>query len=126
MKAFAHEAGFDAWMTGAVFASLLSIHSHTSPQDADASSPLAAVIPHVGRINVSRSDFPYIALLGEDATPDRSHVLVLTQLSAGLRVGAVQGALGRAELGTRRTGCFHFICIFLQFFRFSCWRFFFG
>lgn len=97
MEAFAHQAGFDAWMTGAVFASLLSIYAHI--EGAEQSSPLAAVAPHVGHINVSRSDFPYIALLGEDAEPDRGHVLVLTQLSPGLRVGAVQGALGRAALG---------------------------
>lgn len=109
MEAFAHEAGFDAWMTGAVFASLLSIYAHAAAAAASTDntdtapssehSPFAALAPHMGRINVSRSDFPYIALLGEDAVPDRSHVLVLTRLSPGLRVGAVQGALGRADLG---------------------------
>ncbi len=93
----AHEAGFDAWMTGAVFAHLLSIYQHM--QESPNQQPLDVVLPHVGRINVSRSDFPYIALLGEDAVPDRSHVLVLTHLSPGLRVGEVQKALGSAKLG---------------------------
>ncbi len=56
----AHEAGIDAWMTGAVFANLLSIYQHM--QGSPTQSPLDVVLPHVERINVSRSDFPYIAL----------------------------------------------------------------
>lgn len=113
----AHEAGCDAWMTGAVFANLLSLYQHldsavkqaageqaagvqvAGEQAAGEQAALAAVAPHVGRINVSRSDYPYIALLGEDAVPDRSHVLVLTQLNPGLRVGEVQKALNMAKLG---------------------------
>lgn len=66
---FCHEAGYDAYMTGCVFAGLLDRFDKDG-QD---------VTSYRWRINISRSDLEYAALEGEDPIPQqRSNVLLVT------------------------------------------------
>jgi poly(A)-specific ribonuclease len=114
VEAFAHEAGFDAYMTGAVFLHLCGLyHHHTlSPsvqqQEADIIMPmeednnnnnikeqqpgppittttcrsyLQAVEPYVNRMNISRSDMEYAALIGPDPPVYRPQVLHVTNFA---------------------------------------------
>lgn len=89
-EAFAHEAGFDAFMTGAAFAALVRLHeaalaaAGAAPPPAPGAAPaLAAVAPRAWRMNLSRSDIAYAALKGADPRPDRSRVLYVSGLVPG-------------------------------------------
>ncbi|KAF5829284.1 ribonuclease H-like domain-containing protein [Dunaliella salina] len=110
----AHEAGYDAFMTGAVFSILAPlVHAASlsqssgrpmvgppeaeqdgpsamdvSEKEDDAASqgswdiaaqyqPLPYITQHVGRLNISRSDMPYVAIWGKDPVLNRPYVLHL-------------------------------------------------
>lgn len=116
VETFAHEAGFDAYMTGAVFLHLSGLfhhhqyHNTSSPslqeeqhhKDADMTpmeednnnvnrpsttvarssrSYLQAVEPYMNRMNISRSDMEYIALIGPDPPVHRPQVLHVTNFA---------------------------------------------
>jgi poly(A)-specific ribonuclease len=120
VEAFAHEAGFDAYMTGAVFLHLCGLyHRHTlspsqqqedditiMPMEEDNNnnnikreqqpgpsitttttttttcrSYLQAVEPYVNRMNISRSDMEYVALVGPDPPLYRPQVLHVTNFA---------------------------------------------
>ena len=93
-SAYAHEAGYDAYMTGAAFACLLRLYEAADAgASADDAQPvswqrrrqpsLAAVAERCWRINLSRSDMLYAALQGPDPIPDRAHVYHLTGWQEG-------------------------------------------
>lgn len=70
-RSFCHEAGYDSYMTGCVFAGLLN-------QFDKSGSGQSVIKPYCWRINISRSDIEYAALVGKDPVPPRSNVLLLT------------------------------------------------
>ncbi|KAH7621320.1 putative Poly(A)-specific ribonuclease PARN [Nannochloris sp. 'desiccata'] len=100
-KSYAHEAGYDAYMTGSVFAVFLSLLQKRStvvdeddvvagdtlssyPLTAAAAAPilysLEAVEEYCWRMNVSRSDMGYAALWGPDNVLPRNNILYLTRI----------------------------------------------
>ncbi|PRW61321.1 poly(A)-specific ribonuclease PARN isoform X3 [Chlorella sorokiniana] len=105
-EAYAHEAGFDAFMTGAVFACLLRLYEATSGATPAAGQQpdLAAVEDRCWRMHLSRSDLPYAALQGEDAEADRSHVFWISGWEASERVygGELARRLADSGLGQLR------------------------
>lgn len=92
--ALAHEAGYDAFMTGASFASLAALHRAVAvargslPPGAEL---LEAVAPLLGRINVMRSDMAHVAFGGEDPVLERPHVFHVAP-GAGAPGGEVRPA----------------------------------
>ncbi|KAL4459112.1 hypothetical protein ABPG75_013977 [Micractinium tetrahymenae] len=110
-EAFAHEAGYDAYMTGAAFACLVRLFEAAEAGAAGAAAPGAAQQPQLDavqqlcwRMNISRSDMPYAALQGEDPQPDRSHVFYLSGWEPSQRVynNDVTKRLADAGLGQLR------------------------
>ncbi|EFN53567.1 hypothetical protein CHLNCDRAFT_136728 [Chlorella variabilis] len=112
-EAFAHEAGYDAYMTGAAFACLMRLY------EADAAGagvggflappaeqqPAVEAVRHLcWRMNISRSDMPYAALQGEDPIPDRSHIFYVHGWGEGQRVygGELVRRLADSGLGQVR------------------------
>ena len=105
VESYAHEAGYDAYMTGAVFARLLAILESSSTATAGAGGTnegedlpselsfrfslpteaprLDAIEQFCWRANISRSDLEYAALFGDDPVPPRYNVLYLTNLDPG-------------------------------------------
>ncbi|CAK0787612.1 hypothetical protein CVIRNUC_010834 [Coccomyxa viridis] len=131
----AHEAGFDAYMTGMCFARLMRLHEASAAGPADpvalpppqARSPeglevlqlssngakasieyssrqpkLSSVQEMQGRINLMQTDLPHAALWEEDPVPPRAHLLYLSGLPAGSRIGDIVPHLERAGLGRAR------------------------
>ncbi|KAL3134934.1 hypothetical protein ABBQ32_007896 [Trebouxia sp. C0010 RCD-2024] len=102
----AHEAGYDAYMTGAAFACLMRLYeaAASSPGQAVPSAqqqPSLDAVQHLlGRINVGRSDIPYAALWGADPSPDRSHVMVAAGLQPATRFKPFAEQLSK-HLGVR-------------------------
>lgn len=81
---YAHEAGFDAYMTGAAFGQLAAYIASTTSNRNNLASHLETVESlYKWRMNLSRSDLPYAALQGPDPVPDRSRVLFVSNLSPG-------------------------------------------
>ena len=55
-----------------------------------------------GRINLMQTDLPHAALWEEDPVPPRAHLLYLSGLPAGSRIGDIVPHLERAGLGRAR------------------------
>ncbi len=55
-----------------------------------------------GRINLMQSDVPYATLCEEDPTPPREHLLYVSGLPAGSRIGDIAPQLEKAGLGRAR------------------------
>ncbi|XP_041977962.1 poly(A)-specific ribonuclease PARN-like isoform X2 [Aricia agestis] len=71
----AHEAGYDAYITGLCF---LAMHAHLARGSRVAD---AAVRPYLNKLYLARTahqDSPYINLAGPDPSPSRDHVFHLT------------------------------------------------
>lgn len=101
-KSYAHEAGYDAYMTGSVFAVFSSLLQKKNKQEDDfykdgdgtvdalSSLPspglldnlysLEAVEEYCWRMNVSRSDMGYAALWGPDNVMSRKNIFYLTHI----------------------------------------------
>ncbi|KAI3424112.1 hypothetical protein D9Q98_009473 [Chlorella vulgaris] len=111
-QAYAHEAGYDAYMTGAAFACLVRVYEAAAAaasgtaaaQPAEQQPQLDAVQHLCWRMNISRSDIPYAALQGEDPAPDRSHIFHLSGWDTSYRVfgGDVARKLADSGLGPVR------------------------
>ena len=56
----------------------------------------------VGRINLMHADVPYAALWEEDPVPPREHLLYVSGLPAGSRIGDIAPQLEKAGLGRTR------------------------
>ena len=56
----------------------------------------------LGRINLMQTDLPYAALWEEDAVPPREHLLYVSGLPAGSRIGDIAPQLEKAGLGRAR------------------------
>lgn len=91
--AYAHEAGYDAYMTGAAYACLVRLFEASAAGAAGAPAPPADQQPELGaveerrwRMNIGGSDLPYAALQGADPVPDRSHIFHLSGWQEGQRV----------------------------------------
>ncbi|KAK9866018.1 hypothetical protein WJX84_007566 [Apatococcus fuscideae] len=111
---FAHEAGYDAYMTGACFGCLMAAHEakHACSSGTSSSSPMVTGqesrpdITHVqeynGRLNMMRSDMHWMNLFGEDLQPDRRHLLHVHGLPYGTRPGPIAEcmAAAAAKLGS--------------------------
>eukprot|EP00898_Chlorokybus_atmophyticus_P000942 jgi/Chlat1/1849/Chrsp141S02188 len=80
--AYEHEAGYDAYITGCVFAELarLLFSKQQASTGAASQSRLSAVAAFINRVNVHDSDIPYLNLQGQDPQPDRSRVLYVSDL----------------------------------------------
>jgi poly(A)-specific ribonuclease len=120
--ALAHEAGYDAFMTGAAFACLAQVYAERARlagsstaavevgvadlgvgEAAGTPSPaLAHVAPHLGRFNVTRSDIPYAAFSGADPEPPRLNIFHLYGLAPMTRVGDIIKEFGARGLGRVR------------------------
>jgi hypothetical protein len=117
----AHEAGYDAFMTGAAFAALAALYRSLGeacpgalpPQEpaganllaeggAAGGAALAAVQPYLGRINVTRSDIPYAAFSGADPEPPRPHIFHVYGLAPLTRVGDIMREFAARGLGRVR------------------------
>ncbi len=117
----AHEAGYDAFMTGAAFACLAQVYtaraglagSSAAAAEGTAelgaaeaagalSQDLAHVAPYLGRINVTRSDIPYAAFTGPDPEPPRPNIFHVYGLAPMTRVGDIVKAFGARGLGRVR------------------------
>lgn len=62
-----------------------------------------------GRINLMQTDLPYATLWENDPCPAREHLLYVSGLPAGSRIGDIapkleKGGLGRARLHFRSSG----------------------
>ena len=55
-----------------------------------------------GRINLMQTDLPHAALWEEDPVPPRAHLLYVSGLPAGSRIGDIAPRLERAGLGRAR------------------------
>lgn len=116
----AHEAGYDALMTGSVFVALEAVmqqqqqaaaaDANGSAAGTDAVAPYASVVPYVWRLNVTRSDLPYALLrptvVDEPASlepvPERPTVFWLGPLSPGVRANDIHRRCEEAGLGKVR------------------------
>ncbi|KAG2427675.1 hypothetical protein HXX76_012324 [Chlamydomonas incerta] len=110
----AHEAGYDAYMTGAVFAALEAVAGQGQAEEGlDAAPPLPyqTVAPYVWRLNVTRSDLPYALLrpfdprdpaASAEPVPERPHVFYLGQLCHGVRANDIHRACEEAGVGKVR------------------------
>ncbi|GBF97539.1 poly(A)-specific ribonuclease, partial [Raphidocelis subcapitata] len=102
----AHEAGYDAFMTGAAFACLLPLLRAKAAADPSAlpapvaaaaaaaaplSGPLAPAAGFLGRMNLTYSDLPYVCLFEEDPIPERPKVVYLTWEEGALSEGEEGG-----------------------------------
>ena len=56
----------------------------------------------LGRINLMQTDLPYAALWDEDSVPPREHLLYVSGLPAGSRIGDIAPQLEKAGLGRAR------------------------
>ena len=82
----AHEAGYDAFMTGAVFACLVE-HASTASVDEDVDEELIdmeksfeIIESMVWKMHVTRSDFEYASLAGPQLIPDRDHIVYVCDI----------------------------------------------
>lgn len=107
----AHEAGYDAFMTAAAFsglAQMLGARATGGTAEAQDSVPEGkpfswdAVLPHANKVNVMRSDMDHLPLLGPLATPDRSHVFLLSGLQPTGTTASVRACAASAGLGESR------------------------
>ncbi|KAG2487082.1 hypothetical protein HYH03_014327 [Edaphochlamys debaryana] len=110
----AHEAGYDAFMTGAVFAGLEELLGRVADLDpattAPTRTPYASVVPFVWRLNVTRSDLPYALMrpavpddpTSQEPVPERPLVFHLGPLSPGVRANDIHGRCEAAGLGKVR------------------------
>lgn len=102
----AHEAGYDAYMTGAAFACLVRLYEAAGSkpgqtQSKSSQQPSLEAVQHLmGRLNIGRSDIPYGALWGEDPQPDRSHVMLAAGLQPDTRFKPLGEQLAK-HLGVR-------------------------
>lgn len=101
VASYAHEAGYDAYMTGAVFSRLVALLGSSSTSGTGTIDGTTGDLPteisfrfnlpteaprldpvdeYCWRANISRSDLEYAALFGDDPVPPRHNVLYLTNL----------------------------------------------
>ncbi|KAG2424232.1 hypothetical protein HYH02_015217 [Chlamydomonas schloesseri] len=116
----AHEAGYDAYMTGAVFAALEAVLGQQpaavpgqllEAQEGVPPLPYQTVAPYVWRLNVTRSDLPYALLrpfdprdpvASAEPVPERPLVFYLGQLCYGVRANDIHRACEEAGVGKVR------------------------
>lgn len=108
----AHEAGYDAFMTGAVFACLVE-HASTASMDAleeeaiDMEKSFEIIESMVWKMHVTRSDFEYASLAGPQLIPDRDHIVYVSDIpdQVQLRRGndLTRALTKRGFIGTRAT-----------------------
>jgi poly(A)-specific ribonuclease len=87
----AHEAGYDAYMTGTVFAQLIHLLCVKSREEEGEISreidlplySLEIVERYCWRMNISRSDMGYAVLVGPDNVLPRKNILYLTKIDPG-------------------------------------------
>ncbi|KAF8061172.1 PAT17 [Scenedesmus sp. PABB004] len=105
----AHEAGYDAFMTGAVFVGLLRLHelaalgqrSRWALPAAPAAPPgLEPIASHAWRqFHAKGRDIGYAALQGPDVVPSRPHIVYLTGFDPAMRWHDIQRRLAGLGLG---------------------------
>ncbi|KXZ50071.1 hypothetical protein GPECTOR_18g5 [Gonium pectorale] len=101
----AHEAGYDAFMTGSLFVALEQLMAKDT-----AAPPYASVEPYIWRLNVTKSDLPYALLRptvpGDPNTvepvPERPLVFCLSSLGYGIRANDIHRCCEEAGLGKVR------------------------
>lgn len=100
--ALAHEAGYDAVMTGCLLAQLLRmLQLKSGEKPALGMEPsLMHGLPHVGRIFVGQSDHPYANVFGEDPAVDRSHLFYLRNLPQNVGISDVRDLCKSCQLGS--------------------------
>eukprot|EP00951_Prasinocladus_malaysianus_P035668 scaffold369146_cov41-Prasinocladus_malaysianus.AAC.1 len=82
---YAHEAGFDAFMTGTVFANLVAQASqHRQGTHNDGWLP-SEVEKFKGKISMHRSAYPHMNLWGAEDVPESTDVFVLSNVAAWSR-----------------------------------------
>lgn len=103
----AHEAGYDAFMTGTVFACL--VHHATSVQspeaDANAERDFAVIESMAWRCHVTKSDLDFAAFSGPQHLPEREHVIYVTNIPDDYRMKRgyeLAKALARKGVGGAR------------------------
>ena len=74
----AHEAGYDAYMTGAVFAHLVPLVRAKASLSDDQDDPLFPLRSYKGKLNTMKSDIPYTNLFGPDAPLFRPNVFFVS------------------------------------------------
>ena len=87
---FAHEAGYDAYMTGSVFTRLLAATQRNEAGYVKFDKDDVGMSSYKNKINISRSDLPYLALGSlPDAPIERQHVFYLCNFVRGFspRIG---------------------------------------
>jgi hypothetical protein len=98
-NSYAHEAGYDAYMTGFIFAGFLTLlwkkknnqeeEEENGWNPGDTTFPLSmysfeAVEEYCWKMNVSRSDMGYAALWGPDNVMPRNNIFFLTRIDPGM------------------------------------------
>lgn len=98
----AHEAGYDAMMTGCLLAQLLRmLQLKSGEKPALGMEPsLLHGLPHVGRVFVGQSDYPYAHLFGEDPAVDRSNLFYVRNLPQNVGVSDVRDLCKSCQLGS--------------------------
>lgn len=105
---FCHEAGFDAYMTGVVFARLLWLHGAREADAATGDKRLHPLKGFANRVFLMRTDMPYAALSGPNPAAKRSHVVYVSGLPAGTTnrdIWRACDALGRITVRWLSAGC---------------------
>lgn len=105
VKHACHEAGYDAFMTGAVFARLLRLFEIKAiNRGSHPSSPpsLKFIETFNGRQAMGFSDIPYAALMGSDVTPHRPGCFYVSQLPRGMKKADISQRFATAGLGSVR------------------------
>eukprot|EP01025_Chloroclados_australasicus_P029912 TRINITY_DN2990_c0_g1_i1.p1 TRINITY_DN2990_c0_g1~~TRINITY_DN2990_c0_g1_i1.p1 ORF type:complete len:790 (-),score=77.15 TRINITY_DN2990_c0_g1_i1:311-2647(-) len=93
-RSFDHEAGYDAFVTGASFACLMRILELQALVNGSAKSigyemNMKGVLPHMGRTLLPRSDYMYVNMMGDDPDPDRSNILYVHSIQETMRSNEV-------------------------------------
>jgi len=81
----AHEAGYDAFMTGAVFACLVAhaarMHDEKEQEEGEIDTPNFDAIQSMAyKMHVTRSDMEYAAFAGPEDIPERLHILYIKDI----------------------------------------------
>lgn len=88
----AHEAGYDAFMTGTVFACLvahasdIAESSSSEEEDGQLSMRFDVIESLAWKMHLTRSDMEYAAFSGEEDIPQRQHIIYVRNIPEHLRV----------------------------------------
>jgi len=83
-RSFAHEAGFDAFMSGVVFAyELVLLQRAAGAARVQLPESLKGLQPYFGHLYVMHSDYQSMNLWGDDEVPRRGNILFVSGLAPG-------------------------------------------